>query len=69
LSYTQDQPYGEPDNPLDDAALTAKFRAISDPVIGADKAQAIAQACWALDLPAIFKLTAMDPAQMVNAAD
>ena len=69
LSYTQDQPYGEPDNPLDDAALTAKFRAICDPVIGVDKAQAIASACWALDLPTIFELTAMDPSQMVNAAD
>lgn len=68
LSYTQDQPWGEPDNPVDDDALVRKFRAICDPVVGPDKSQAIAQACWALDLPAIFRLTALDERQLVDAA-
>jgi 2-methylcitrate dehydratase PrpD len=57
LTHLQPQPYGEPDNPLDDAALTQKFHAICDPVIGHGLAQAIVRACWSLDLEAIDRLT------------
>jgi 2-methylcitrate dehydratase PrpD len=56
LTHLQPQPYGEPDNPLDDAALTKKFHAICDPVVGHELAQAIVQACWNLDLEAIDQL-------------
>ena len=67
LAYTQQQPYGEPDNPIDDAALNSKFHAICDPVIGREQAAAIIHACWALDLPAIYKLTALDKDQVRQA--
>ena len=60
LAYVQSQPYGEPDNPLDDHALTQKFRAICDPLLGEQLACDISDACWALDLERIFRLTAMD---------
>lgn len=53
LTHLQPQPYGEPDNPMDDQALTQKFHAICDPVIGHARAEAIARACWCLDLEAI----------------
>lgn len=66
LSYVQSQPYGEPDNPLDDEALTRKFRAICDPLLGAELSEQISDACWALDLPRIFALTAIDPRQLPN---
>lgn len=56
LTHLQPQPYGEPDNPLDDAALNHKFHAICDPVVGHERALAIAQACWSLDLEAIDRL-------------
>ncbi len=35
---------GDPDDPLDDAEILAKFRALADPVIGAREAQALADA-------------------------
>jgi len=69
LTHLQPQPYGEPDNPLDDQALTQKFHAICDPVIGYDRAHALATACWTLDLAAIDRLSAMDPAAMIDAVD
>jgi 2-methylcitrate dehydratase PrpD len=56
LTHLQPQPYGEPDNPLDDAALTKKFHAICDPVLGHERAKNIIQACWNLDLEAIDQL-------------
>lgn len=66
LTHTQSQPYGEPDNPLDDAALTGKFRAICDPLLGADLSGRIAQACWDMDLEQIFALTAMDSSTLAD---
>jgi len=68
LQYTQQQPYGEPDNPLDDAALTGKFHAICDPIVGKEIANKIADACWNLDFAAIFELTALAPEQVKDAA-
>lgn len=56
FTHLQPQPYGEPDNPLDDAALNHKFHAICDPVVGHERALAIVQACWSLDLEAIDRL-------------
>jgi len=43
------QPRGEPGKPLDDKELTAKFRLLADPVIGADRAARVAEAVWAFD--------------------
>jgi len=57
LTYLQPQPYGEPDNPLDDAALTEKFHAICDPMVGRERSQALVRACWRLDLEAIDQLS------------
>lgn len=67
IDYTQPQPYGEPDNPIDDAALNQKFHAICDPVIGIGQATAISSACWDLDLPAIYNLTALNKQQVRKA--
>lgn len=69
LTHMQAQPYGEPDNPLDDAALTAKFRAICDPLLGVDLSQRIAQACWDMDLEQIFALTAVDSSTLADLAE
>lgn len=66
--FTQRQPYGEPDNPLDDAALTGKFHAVCDPIIGKELADQIADACWKLDFDQVFSLTAMKPEQVRDAA-
>ena len=60
LDYTQQQPYGEPDNQVDDAALAGKFRIMCDPVVGTERAAAIQSACWELDLHAVYRLTALD---------
>ncbi|MBE8516996.1 MmgE/PrpD family protein [Amycolatopsis sp. H6(2020)] len=43
------QPRGEPSRPLDDDELTAKFRLLADPVLGADRAADVAAAVWAFD--------------------
>ena len=64
MDYTQRQPYGEPDNPLDDAALVAKFYSICDPLVGHETAASIHAAVWDLDLPAIYRLTALDAKQV-----
>jgi len=37
-------------NPLTDAQLEGKFRALADPVVGAEKAQSLLTACWKLGL-------------------
>jgi len=66
--FTQRQPYGEPDNPLDDAALTGKFHAVCDPIIGRERAEQIAQACWNLDFEGIFRLTALKADEVTDAA-
>lgn len=44
-----DQPYGEPDNPVDDEALTQKFHRLCDPVLGAERAARVVAAAWAFD--------------------
>lgn len=44
-----DQPRGEPSRPLDDDELTAKFRLLADPVLGAGRAAGVAAAVWAFD--------------------
>jgi 2-methylcitrate dehydratase PrpD len=40
---------GSPENPLTDATLEAKFRAITVPVFGAERATRLLEACWQLD--------------------
>jgi 2-methylcitrate dehydratase PrpD len=40
---------GSLDNPLTDAALSEKFRALADPVLGADRAQQVLDQCWQID--------------------
>ena len=45
------QPYGEPDNPMTDADLDAKFRRLTGPVLGEERAARIVEAAWALDDP------------------
>lgn len=49
LSLRVDNPYGEPEVPLDDAALSAKFMKLAVPVIGARKAEQVAEAVWSLE--------------------
>ncbi|MFW8565054.1 MmgE/PrpD family protein [Orrella sp. 11846] len=61
------QPYGEPDHPLDDSALTSKFHAICDTLIGQERVNNIAKACWDLDFPEIFKLTKLKPEEVKEA--
>ena len=68
LTHVQSQPYGEPDNPLDDVALTGKFRAICDPLLGPDLSARIAQACWDMNLTQLFALTAMDSQNLPDLA-
>jgi 2-methylcitrate dehydratase PrpD len=46
------QPYGEPDNPMSDDDLDAKFRRLTGPVVGEERADRIVRAAWALDDPA-----------------
>ena len=40
---------GSLQNPMSDAQLAAKFHGLADPVLGADKAGQLLQACWGLD--------------------
>lgn len=40
---------GSPENPMNDAQLEAKYRALTVPVIGATRAEALLAAAWALD--------------------
>lgn len=44
-----DLPRGEPSRPLDDEELTAKFRLLADPVLGAGRAAEVAAAVWRFD--------------------
>lgn len=54
-SLRVDWPYGEPETPISDAALTEKFHNVCDPVVGRERAARIAERAWALDdLPALF---------------
>jgi 2-methylcitrate dehydratase PrpD len=46
------QPYGEPDNPMSDADLDAKFRRLTTPILGPERSEDIATAVWKLDDPA-----------------
>ncbi|MHA1114304.1 MAG: MmgE/PrpD family protein [Alphaproteobacteria bacterium] len=43
------EPYGAPANPMSDAALTAKFHGLADPVLGADKAALIEKMVMAME--------------------
>ena len=43
------QPYGEPDNPMSDDAIDAKFRRLVGPILGAGHTDALAVAAWSLD--------------------
>ncbi len=44
-----DEPLGSPANRLDDATLTAKFKQLAAPVIGAGQADAVAEKIWSLE--------------------
>jgi 2-methylcitrate dehydratase PrpD len=56
------QPYGEPDNPMSDADLDTKFRALVTPILGPDRTDSIAAAAWAIDdVAGLFELIG-DPA-------
>ena len=44
-----DEPLGAPRNPLDDAALGAKYLDLAVPVLGAERAQATLEMLWRLD--------------------
>jgi 2-methylcitrate dehydratase PrpD len=44
-----DEPLGAPRNPLDDAALGAKYLDLAAPVLGAERAQATLEMLWRLD--------------------
>lgn len=53
------QPFGEPDNPMSDAEIDAKFRRLSEPVVGPDPTSEIASAAWDLDdSPRLFRALA-----------
>lgn len=43
-----DNPYGEPDNPVSDEAISMKFRGLADPVIGERLAADVDSAVWEL---------------------
>ena len=53
-------------NPMGDAQLEAKFRGMSDPVLGAERCSALIDACWAVgsaaDVRAVTRLAAPIPA-------
>jgi 2-methylcitrate dehydratase PrpD len=44
-----DEPLGAASNPLPEAQLREKFHALADPVIGAERAAAVARDVWALE--------------------
>lgn len=52
--YSQEvmHPYGEPDNPMSDEAIDAKFRRLAGPVLGPHTTDRILQSAWAFDEPA-----------------
>ena len=56
------QPYGEPDNPMSDDDLDAKFRRLVTPILGTQRTDAIAAASWALDDVATLLGLIGDPA-------
>jgi 2-methylcitrate dehydratase PrpD len=43
---------GDPDDPLSDEEINAKYEMLAEPVIGADKAKAIADAIWRIEASA-----------------
>jgi len=49
LSHHSPTRKGDPDNPLSDAELEDKYRELVEPVIGADAATALLDACWNLE--------------------
>lgn len=56
IDYFQPTRKGDPDLPLSDAELQAKFRELVDPVLGADKAQALSHRVWHLETQALKEL-------------
>ena len=55
-SWLQPTRKGDPDAPLSDADLEAKFHELAVPVIGADEARALARKLW--NLEAVLRLDA-----------
>ena len=56
------QPYGEPDNPMTDSDLEAKFRRLVTPVLDPDRCEAIIRSVWRLDdLDELFGLIGDTP--------
>ncbi|MGH3748728.1 MAG: MmgE/PrpD family protein, partial [Micromonosporaceae bacterium] len=49
-----DQPYGEPDNPVNDADLEAKFHRLAGPVLGVERCQRIVAQVRAFDAPGVL---------------
>jgi 2-methylcitrate dehydratase PrpD len=49
LRHGVDQPLGEPDNPIDDAGLDAKFLGLTVPVLGRAHAERTLAAAWTLE--------------------
>ena len=51
--YTEEvlQPYGEPDNPMSDEDLEAKFRRLATPILGKARCDEIVTSTWDLDDP------------------
>lgn len=47
-----DHPYGEPENPVSDAALEEKLRRLAGPVLGDERCDAIIERSWTFDDPA-----------------
>jgi 2-methylcitrate dehydratase PrpD len=57
-----DQPLGEPSRPFDDAAMSAKFHLLTDPILGPARADAVIDAVRAFDdLPGLLALLAPTP--------
>ena len=48
IDVSVDHAIGSMQNPLSNAQLEAKFHALVDPVLGADRAKEITQTCWSL---------------------
>jgi 2-methylcitrate dehydratase PrpD len=49
VSLALTSPRGSPKTPLSDEDVMTKFRVLSEPVIGVDRARQFAQACEAID--------------------
>ena len=50
LSYLQPNRKGDPEEPLSDADLSAKFLELSGPIIGAERSRSMIERLWQLEL-------------------